>query len=135
MFTKNDGTYKDGARTAGRSAHLFIVAPDGAVIEFTGTNVPKFLAITGQKYEKNGKWSNTTYQFKLGTGVRAVTVESRMHAAPFDQYGDWGAVHAALVAEIGGIVDPASLQAAIRAAYPKAAGRVDERQAALADLI
>ncbi len=39
---------------------------------FRGKTIPGVLAVVGESYTKNGKWSHTTYQLMLGNGVEAI---------------------------------------------------------------
>lgn len=111
--------YNDGLKNAGRTPRLYL-AKGGEVQKFTGVNMPGFCAIATSKYEKCGKWSNTTYQLDLVPGVRPLYFLSPMHGTWGDNLGSWGEV-----AETLGLpVDVA--QALIRAEYKGTAERLDK---------
>jgi len=57
-----------------------------------GENIPGYAAIAASRYEKNGKWSNTTYQLELAPGVRPIQFLSPMHGTWGDEFGSWGDV-------------------------------------------
>jgi len=112
-------SYNDGLRPGGRRPRLYL-AKGGEVKKFLGENIPGYCAIVTAQYEKNGKWSNTTYQLDLAPGVRPLYFLSPMHGTWGDDLGSWGEV-----AETLGLpVDVA--QAIIRAEYPKTAERLDK---------
>jgi hypothetical protein len=112
-------SYNDGLCPAGRRPRLYL-AKGGEVKKFLGENIPGYCAIVTAQYEKNGKWSNTTYQLELVPGVRPLYFLSPMHGTWGDNLGSWGEV-----AETLGLpVDVA--QAIIRAEYPKTAERLDK---------
>jgi len=54
-------TYNDGLKPRSRRDCLF-VGHGETVAEFTGESIHGVVAVVGSNYEKNGKWSNTTYQ-------------------------------------------------------------------------
>jgi hypothetical protein len=47
-----------------RSRHprCFVVAPDGEVHWFNGSDIPGVVKVLGEDYHKNGKWSNSDYR-------------------------------------------------------------------------
>lgn len=112
-------SYNDGLECAGRRPRLYL-AKGGEIKKFTGENIPGFCAIATSRYEKNGKWSNTTYQLDLVPGVRPLHFLSPMHGTWGDNLGSWGEV-----AETLGLpVDVA--QSLIRAEYKSTAERLDK---------
>lgn len=115
-------SYNDGLYSAGRRPRLYL-AKGGEVVKFQGENVFGWTAIVAARYEKNGKWSNTSYVLDLANGVRPLYFLSPMHQAWGDDYESWGGVAEAL----GLPVDVA--QRVLREEYPATASRLDQLEA------
>lgn len=128
---------KQGSRD--RQAWAVVVAADGALTPFRGASLPGLLAVSGQQYRKDGKWSNTTFRLALADGVRFVHGRGGWETGLMDE-----GVRAAVTAEkpIDSWADIAhalgatqvSVEAWIRARSPRSAAALDERAAALATL-
>lgn len=71
-------SYNDGLLNAGRTPKLWIVHR-GQVYTFGGSTIPGVCAVTSTAYEKNGKWSNTTYQLELADGAVGCRMVAPMH--------------------------------------------------------
>jgi len=54
--------WNDGIGHRGREPLCLIVDPAGEPLWFEGKDVPGVVRVLGTSYEKNGKWSNTTYR-------------------------------------------------------------------------
>jgi len=111
--------YNDGLLPAGRWPRLYL-AKGAEVMKFAGSNIPGFCAIATSRYQKNGKWSNMTYQLDLVPGVRALYFVSPMHGTWGDNLGSWGEV----AEKLGLPVDVA--QAIIRGEYKETSDRLDK---------
>ena len=111
-------SYNDGRVCAGRHPRLYL-AKGGEVRKFEGANVPGFCAIAAQRYEKNGNWSNTTFDLELAPGVRPLHFLSPMHGTWGDRLPSWGQVAETLGLPIGVAQD------LIRVEYPRTADRLD----------
>ena len=108
-----------------------VVDPVGGIHKFTGVDVPGVVRVLGQDYQKNGKWSNSTYRCASPAG-----------SVPIAWMQDWGTGETwpqdsydaafAWVAAKAPHADRASFEAYIRAAWPKYAAKWDESAAALA---
>lgn len=96
------------------------MAKGGEVVKFSGENIAGYCAIVKAQYEKNGKWSNTTYQLHLAPGVRPLYFLSPMHGTWGDDLASWGEVAETL----GLSVEVA--QAIVRAEYKGTAERLDK---------
>jgi hypothetical protein len=70
--------YNDGLCNGSRWPKLWLVHA-GKIIRFQGTDIPGLVAITSSKYEKGGKWSNTTYQLELAAGVTPCYLLPHLH--------------------------------------------------------
>ncbi|MEK7532357.1 MAG: hypothetical protein AAB579_02005 [Patescibacteria group bacterium] len=109
------------------------------IVPFTGENIPGFVAVMGTDYEKNGKWSHTTYRLNLGADVRAIPghngwetgkflegLRTAIHSdAPIDTWAD--------VAQALGVSAP-SARKFLEGWRPKVAAALDAVDAALANL-
>lgn len=113
--------WNDGLLNGGRRPHLMVIDPrDGSVVEFLGENIPQLLAITSSDYQQNGKWSNTTFRFRLGTGVVAVAMNTRLHEKSLDCFPSWEAVIEA-VREEAPAADFDQVKSLVSRWYPKGA--------------
>ncbi len=70
--------YNDGLLNAGRTPKLWIVHR-GQIHNFVGWAIDGVVAVTGTRYEKNGKWSNTTFQLELADGAVGCRMVAPMH--------------------------------------------------------
>jgi len=52
--------WNDGRLSRGRKPRLFVGRGE-TVAEFAGVGIPGVVAVVREDYEKNGKWSNTTF--------------------------------------------------------------------------
>ncbi len=77
----NNIRWSDGLRNRGRSPLLFLCR-EGQWVRFAGKPIPGTLAVLSSKYEKNGKWSHTSYE--LAVSASAVAVD---FCQPFDGWG------------------------------------------------
>lgn len=114
--------WNDGLLPAGRRPRLYL-AKGGEAVKFTGENIAGFCAVAAQKYEKNGKWSNTTYTLDLAPGVRALEFVSPMHGTWGDSIMSWGQA----CEQLGLPID--AVQSLIRAEYAATAKRLDDLEA------
>lgn len=83
--------YNDGLCNAGRRPRLYL-AKSGEVSKFSGVAIAGVCVIVTSRYQKNGKWSNTTYRLDLSPGVRPLYFLSPMHGTWGDDLGSWGEV-------------------------------------------
>lgn len=56
----------------GRHPWLLLIKDD-IVHSFEGETIPGVVAVVGRDYEKNGKWSCTTYRLAVASGVRIIS--------------------------------------------------------------
>jgi len=124
-------TYNNGMSSRSRKPELIIFTPDRV---WMGTNsIPGVAQVVETSYNKNGKWSSSTFQVILADGVDAVSVRQDFNTGKFftDTCMSWAAVAKAL--KIEG-VSPRAIEAAVREHWPKHAARFDERRNALIEL-
>ena len=62
----NEIRFNNGRKERGYKDRLFVGRGE-QVYEFTGASIPGVCAVVGSDYEKNGKWSNTTYRIALAS--------------------------------------------------------------------
>ncbi len=127
--------WNDGDGSRGRGPWLLLIKGE-EITRFAGETIPGLVVVRGSDYEKNGKWSNTTYRLEIATGVRTISgrdgwetgrfVEGLRSATgcgkPVDTWGD--------VAMALGVSVPSAMQF-LRSWRPKAAERLDEVDAQL----
>src|SRR5690606_17258666 len=65
-------TYCDKMGHRGRNPWLHLADSSGTIHRFRGKSIPGVVSVQDTEYEKNGKWSNTTYSLVLAAGVRPV---------------------------------------------------------------
>lgn len=111
--------YNDGLRPAGRNPRLYL-AKGSEVKKFVGSNIPGFCAVATVRYEKRGRWSNTTYQLDLAIGVRPLYFLSPLHGTWGDDLASWGEV----AEKLGLPIEIA--QKIVRTEYPETGTRLDK---------
>ncbi|MDD3293026.1 MAG: hypothetical protein PHI45_02805 [Candidatus Pacebacteria bacterium] len=111
--------YNDGSCSAGREPRLYLAKGD-KIARFNGRDIEGFCVIAKSRYEKNGKWSNTTYELEMVPGVRALYFLSPMHGVWGENLESWGEVAESL----GLSVD--TCKEIIGREYKKTAERLDK---------
>ena len=53
--------YNDGLQSRGRTPRLYLLK-GSKFVKFAGQSIDGYCSVITEKYQKNGKWSNTTYQ-------------------------------------------------------------------------
>jgi len=133
--------WSDEIASRNRSAMAAVGYAGRKIVRFTGASIPGIVAVIGHDYEKDGKWSHTTYRLELAAGVRPIAghdgfetgrfveglrdATTKFFKRPIDRWKD--------VAEALGV----SLQEAqrfLREWRPKAADALDEVEKALASV-
>jgi hypothetical protein len=117
-----------------------IVIHNGIIYPFTGVDIPWVCTITGQTYEKKGRWSITTYHLALpnsarfiaghegwGTGLFLEGLQSALpDHPPVERWAD--------LANALGVTLPEA-QKFLRGFRPEEAARLDLVEAAVASLV
>jgi len=134
MFKKIETRWSDGLEPGDRRPRLLVAVPGGKVARFAGVDVPGVLAITGSSYNKNGKWSSTTFTLRLAPGCAAVESLTALHQSPLDQFENWAEVAEEFSRVAGQPVDATFLAIALTAEYRTAGEALDAREAAVAAL-
>lgn len=81
-------TYSDGLRNGSRNPRLYLVR-EGEATKFDGQTIPNVCLVVSKCYEKNGKWSNTTYQLSAPDDVAVVFMLSPLHGRYGDDFTGW----------------------------------------------
>lgn len=124
-----------GARD--RAAWAVVVSPSGDLTEFRGQSLPGLVAVIGEAYRKNGKWSATTYRLAVAQGVRFVSgldgwesglLSDGIGAATKRPADSWTDLEVALGATTE------TIQQWVRRCAPRTARALDERAVALEGL-
>jgi hypothetical protein len=120
--------YCDKMLSGGRTPRLWFVKPDGSPVRFEGRTIPGVAVVVTSSYEKNGKWSGTTWYLTLGEGVRPVRMVAELHQKFCDRWTSWEVLarHYEVPVE--------AIRAVVSAEYPKGAARLDQVAADLVAL-
>jgi len=130
-------TYSDKMGHRSRSSWALVIGPGDQVERFERKSIPGKLAVTGQEYEKAGKWSHTTYQLVLAPHVRFIpghmgwetgTFNEGLAAATLMPTDRWHEVANAL-----GVTQETAREF-LQAWVPRAAKRLDKVESDLASL-
>ena len=62
--------WNNGMQSRSRYSRLLLYTRN-TVVQFDGSDIPGYCVVVGTSYQKNGKWSNTTYEIQLAAGVKA----------------------------------------------------------------
>lgn len=82
--------FNDGLCHAGRTPRLYLCNPSNDdYIKFIGSSMEGFCQVKSQKFQKNGKWSNTTYVIALYPFIKPVYMLSPMHGTWGEGFTSW----------------------------------------------
>jgi len=133
----NQIKWSDGLGSRSRSPFLLLIKGD-EVFAFKGEDIKGLVVVLGHDYEKNGKWSHTTYRLQLAAGIRSVPgmsgwetgrfVEGLARAVGCKTPDTWTEVAKALDVSV-----PSAMKF-LRVWRPKAAETLDEVETALINL-
>jgi len=115
----NEITYNNGLRHGGIYPRLYLVLDD-QIHKFRGLAIDGVCVVAGEKFEKNGKWSNTTYRLLLAPGVRAVYLEEERRGIWGGSFESWASV----AADFGTSIDVA--RQIVTKEYPWTAERLNQ---------
>ena len=119
--------WKNGNTCGGGRNCLLVRMADGSVVEFTGRTIPGVVVVLTEDYEKNGKWSNTTFRLAVADTAKVVPV----HSSWTKEAASYAEAAEILTRMFGQDVSAASAEKLIRSGWEKAAKRIDETAAAL----
>ena len=115
----------------GRQPACIVVEPSGACHRFTGQSIPGVAKVLAEKYEKNGKWSNTTYRCFSPEGTVVIDWRESFEEGLFWPQATWDEAFAWARAKAPRI-DYAHFVALMREKWGKAAVKFDENEVAMA---
>lgn len=110
--------YNDGLQSCNRRPRLYL-ARGKEVEKFVGQDIDGFCLIVSEIWDKNGRWSNTTYTLNLFPGVRPLYFLSPMHGLWGEWFSSWGEVIEKLSLPIE------VCKELVRTEYPATAKRLD----------
>jgi putative CRISPR-associated protein (TIGR02620 family) len=126
--------FNDGRKSRGHRDLLFVgVGP--AVHRFAGQHIPGVVAVARSDYEKNGKWSNSTYYLRLAPGAWHLVSGNDWETG--DRFHGCESV-AAVVAEFraaGCTAADADILAMLERECPKTVARIRAIESALASVM
>lgn len=123
-------SWNDGLGSAGRTPKLSFVLK-GEIHPFAGQNIPGVVTVLATKYEKNGKWSNTTYTLAIADDAGVWDQVAPMHQGTWDGQATLEEALARFVQTTGKIVAMAVFEKYMASAYPKALERMKQTAQAL----
>lgn len=126
-------TWNNGIGSRSRQPACLVITSDGAVHRFTGQDIPGVVKVVNSKYQKNGKWSNTTYTCASPAGTSIYSWSQSWEEGLYWPQASW---EEALVEvqQHAPQIDAGSFETAVRAHWGKAAEKFDENRRALAEL-
>jgi hypothetical protein len=110
-----------------RKPACLIVAANGKVYRFTGSEIANVVKVVNTDYVKNGKWSNTTFHCISPQGTKIYSWMQSFEEGLYWPQGSWEEVFGTVQA-VAPQVDMMSLEAAIRENWGKAAEKFDENR-------
>ncbi len=125
-------SYNDGLKNAGRTPKLWIVHR-GQVHTFMGSAIPGVVAVTSTSYQKNGKWSNTTYHLELAEDATPCYLLAPMHGQVWPE-NDRMVAYERFMREFGATLSFESFDIALRRDYPRSRARMIEGEKATESL-
>jgi len=123
-------SWNDGMGSRSRHPACLVITAAGVVHRFTGSDIPGVVKVVKTKYEKNGKWSNSTYHCVSPQGTKTYSWSQSWEEGLYWPQASWEEA-VKTVQQSAPQVDPASLEAAIREHWGKAAAKFDENRQAL----
>lgn len=126
-------TFNDrlGSRSL-RHMNLLVASCDGqqVIFEFAGKSVPGVLTVIKDEYEKNGKWSHTTWTVELAEGVQSFVWSQDWEQGTYLTTGTWPAAIEQVRSKATSVdLTDAAIERFIRARLPKFAATFDRAAA------
>lgn len=125
-------SYNDGLCNGNRTPKLWIVHR-GQIHRFDGSTISSVCAITSTAYQKNGKWSNTTYQLELADGAVGCVMLAPLHGQVWPM-NDRMEAYKSFMAEFGVTLSFDAFDAALLRDYPNSHARMVAGEKALESL-
>lgn len=125
--------WNDGMGSRSRYPRCMVIAPDGNVHWFAGSSIPGVVKVLGSDYEKNGKWSNSTYRCVSPAGTIIISWMQDFGTGRTFTQDTWEESFAWLQKQAPH-ANFTSFEAVVRANVPKHAARCDENDAAMREM-
>ncbi len=116
--------WNDGQHSRGRQPACVVVLPDGECHRFTGVTIPNVAEVVGEKFEKNGKWSNSTFTVLSPEGSAVVKWMQSWEEGHFWPQRYWREAFS-WFRENAPLATVEQVEALIRREWPKAAEKFD----------
>jgi len=123
-------SWNDGIASRGRRPACIVVTGSGEAHRFVGSDIPGVVKVLGTKYEKNGKWSNSTYRCFSPDGTVAIAMRETWEEGVFWPQATWDEAFA-WAREQAPKINHGSFVALLRAEWPKAAEKFDANEIAM----
>ena len=126
-------TWNDGMGSRSRYPRCLVVAPNGDIHNFTGSDIPGVVKVLGRDYHKNGKWSNSTFRCVSPKGTVTISWKQDWDTGetfPQDSWEaafDWLKSHAPQASR-------KAFEEIVRKEWKKAAAKFDENAKALEEM-
>lgn len=115
--------YDDGLGHRSRRSMLILYCANFA-IKFTGEDIPGVCVITNSSYNKNGKWSSTSYNIELAAGFKASSITQSWEGGKFcDDVTSWKVIQSQLGLEG---LNPSALKDFVAIFLPTTLARFNE---------
>jgi hypothetical protein len=124
--------YNNGMLPGGRTPELWIVL-NGTIHIFAGEHILGVAAITSSRFEKNGKWSNTTYQLELAPTAVPCLLLADLHCRVWEENSRQTA-YSRFCKKFGVSVPFEHFDATLATRFPGSYQRMLEAEAALASI-
>lgn len=125
--------YNDGLGSGDVKPHLAFVY-NGKIFPFEEKSISPFMIIVSSIYEKNGKWSNTTYFMEINDNLGVFEYRRDMHNGDFASIGTWEELLAFFTEETSKLVELDELKTYIKNEFPKVYSRLEENDQLLSEL-
>jgi hypothetical protein len=123
-------TWNDGLESRSRRPACLVIAADGSVHRFTGSEIPDLVQVMKTNYKKNGKWSNTTYYCASPQGTAVYSWRQSWEEGLFWTQASWEEAFQT-VRDRAPQVKISSLEAIIRQYWEKEAKNFDDNRASI----
>jgi hypothetical protein len=132
MSANTNISYNNGLCHGGRTPKLWVVHR-GEVHLFGGESIHGVVAITSSTYQKNGKWSNTTYQLRLAEGAVGCRMIAPLHGQVWPE-NERLAAYERFMGEFKVSLSFEAFDAALLRDYPISRARMVQAEAAVESL-
>ena len=126
-------TWNDGMGSRSRHPRCLVVDANGDIFKFTGSDIPGVVKVLGSDYNKNGKWSNSTYRCVSPKGTISVSWKQDWDTGETFPQDSWEQAFEWLKAQAPQ-ANRESFEKIVRKEWEKAAAKFDENAQALQEM-